>query len=775
MSKSQPLASSVVSLFVTLTLLATILWTWQAQLPSDEEDFSIGGAPYSTKNAWSHLNNITKAPHYTGSADHTKVRDYIVDALQELGLQVEVQSTLSLSSKYPVASHVENIIAKKPATVANTNPNGLALMSHYDSSTYSSYGASDAGSGVVVIIETMRTLIESGLEHSNDIYVVITDAEEQGLLGAEAFVAEHRYAKNIDLVLNFEARGSGGASYTLLETNGGNQTLIDAFAQAGIKHPAANSLMYSIYKMLPNDTDLTIFREQGDINGFNFAFIDDHFDYHTAQDTAARLDPSSFNHQIDYITALVPHFASADLTTLDSNTDYVYVNFANLGIIDYPFSWVLPMALLALIAFLGMMGWRAKNNQLSLKHLFLGIIPVIVCITLAVIVGWAGWRFLVWWFPQFADIRQGFTYSGHYIVAFGILLAMSSSAWFYSWITTKYAQMRAAEWYSGIVLFWLLINLLIAVYLTGAGFFIVIAISSLLILWLITNQDLSANYKAILICLLSIPGLVLITPQIPVFVIGLGLSSLSIATVLSVLVLMTFLPLMFLLKGVRSIQLFMTAGALISLIGVGLHAQYNVDQKKPSGVNYLFDAEQSRAFLFSYDKHLDSFNQQFFTQNDTDISGLRDVYPITPWRHPTFAKDTLPLNLQSASFFSKSKLNEDGSMTLSLEITPKRSLNFVQLSSSEAITVDLMSLQGKEFKRTNRQQRPGFVLRYVVTKMQPISISMTYRSDKQPEFRLIETAFDLTRQLPEFKPRPEHIMPTPFRYTDATIISQRID
>jgi hypothetical protein len=35
--------------------------------------------------------------------------------------------------------------------------------------------------------------------------------------------------------------------------------------------------------MLPNDTDLT-FREKKAIQGYNFAFIDGHYNYHTAQD-----------------------------------------------------------------------------------------------------------------------------------------------------------------------------------------------------------------------------------------------------------------------------------------------------------------------------------------------------------------------------------------------------------------------------------------------------------------------------------------------------------
>jgi hypothetical protein len=66
--------------------------------------------------------------------------------------------------------------------------------------------------------------------------------------------------------------------------------------------------MYSIYKMLPNDTDLTIFRENAHIDGFNFAFIDDHFDYHSEQDSYDRLDRNTLMHQGAYTSTLVKLF-----------------------------------------------------------------------------------------------------------------------------------------------------------------------------------------------------------------------------------------------------------------------------------------------------------------------------------------------------------------------------------------------------------------------------------------------------------------------------------
>jgi Zn-dependent M28 family amino/carboxypeptidase len=57
------------------------------------------------------------------------------------------------------------------------------------------------------------------------ILLFFSDAEELGLNGAALFVTQHKWAKDIGLVLNFEARGSSGPSYMLMETNKGMQHL----------------------------------------------------------------------------------------------------------------------------------------------------------------------------------------------------------------------------------------------------------------------------------------------------------------------------------------------------------------------------------------------------------------------------------------------------------------------------------------------------------------------------------------------------------------------
>jgi Zn-dependent M28 family amino/carboxypeptidase len=255
-----------------------------------------------------------------------RVREYIVSTLEAMGLSVEIQEGYTIS-KWGNLVKAKNIVSRIKGT---ENSKALLLLTHYDSAPHSSFGASDAGSGVVTILEGLRAFLERGKTPKNDIIILISDAEELGLNGADLFVNQHKWAKDVGLVLNFEARGSGGPSYMLIETNGGNSKLIEAFKEANPKFPVANSLAYSIYKMLPNDTDLTRFRVDADIDGFNFAFIDDHFDYHTATDTFDNLDVESLEHQASYLMPLLDYFSQSNLSNLKSNEDHVYFNVPSI-------------------------------------------------------------------------------------------------------------------------------------------------------------------------------------------------------------------------------------------------------------------------------------------------------------------------------------------------------------------------------------------------------------------------------------------------------------
>ena len=275
------------ALLSVLFVCGFLYYGFYSMMPSSGTPASLPETEFATERALVPLKEISKEPHFTTSEALSEVRTYIMGQLRALGLQPTTQEGFLLHPNRGVLSKPINILARLEGSEEGK---ALLVFTHYDSALVPSYGASDAGSGVVTILESLRAFKASGKQPKNDIIILFTDGEETGLDGAKLFVNEHPWAKDVGISLNFEARGSGGPSNMILETNHGNANLIKAFQDANPEYPVATSLMYSIYKMLPNDTDSTVLREDGDLDGFFFAFIDDHYDYHTANDNVERLD-----------------------------------------------------------------------------------------------------------------------------------------------------------------------------------------------------------------------------------------------------------------------------------------------------------------------------------------------------------------------------------------------------------------------------------------------------------------------------------------------------
>ena len=421
--------TSILSFIFILGILYWVFYSMMPQTISDNEALS----EFSTNRALKIVKTISEKPHFVTSQNHDEITTYLVSELEKLGLETSFQEGFALSD-WGNLTKPKNIIAK---IKGSNSEKALLLLAHYDSAPHSySHGASDDGTGIATILEGIRAFLNNKTPHKNDIIILFSDAEELGLNGAALFVTQNKLVKNIGLVLNFEARGTAGPSYMLMEVNSGNAELVDGFTKANPKFPVSNSLMYSIYKMLPNDTDLTVFREQGKIQGFNFAFIDDHFNYHTSQDDFAHLNQTTLQHQGTYLMPLLNYFSNADLKNLNSTQDFVYFN-TPFYFVSYPFSWVLPMWIGALILFLILVFIGIGKRILDFLEIAKGFIAIVTSLLFSGVITFLGWKMLLAIYPQYNDILQGFTYNGHDYIAAFVFLSLSICFFIYQKFTDK--------------------------------------------------------------------------------------------------------------------------------------------------------------------------------------------------------------------------------------------------------------------------------------------------------------------------------------------------
>ena len=216
-----------------LLLLGLIYYSINSLMPQKISSLKTLSTEFSTERALVPLKEISKTPHYVGSPENKNVREFLIKSLKDLGLSPETQKGYVFDEKRKALSQPINIIAK---IKGYESQKALLIFSHYDSALTPSFGASDAGSGVVTILECVRAFIASGEKPKNDIIILFTDAEEIGLVGAKLFVRSHQWAKNIGLAINFEARGSGGPSSMIVETNQGNKNLIQNFIKSNMRN-----------------------------------------------------------------------------------------------------------------------------------------------------------------------------------------------------------------------------------------------------------------------------------------------------------------------------------------------------------------------------------------------------------------------------------------------------------------------------------------------------------------------------------------------------------
>lgn len=276
------------------------------------------------------------APHPTGTDANAAVRARLLAELGTLGLRPQVEERFVCGGSR--CGTVFNVMARVPGTAAGEP--AVLLACHYDS-VWAGAGAADDGVGVGTVLETARALL-AGPRPRRDVWLLIDDGEEQALLGAEAFVREAERVKQTAAVVNVEARGTTGPSL-LFEMSTGNAGLVAAAALA-LPRPATNSIYYTIYQRLPNDTDLTVFKRAG-MAGVNFAFVGGPLRYHTPRDDLAHLDLGSLQHHGDHALAMVRALADEG-GSWKAPGDAVFFDVLTFFIVRWPQPWTLPLAVL---------------------------------------------------------------------------------------------------------------------------------------------------------------------------------------------------------------------------------------------------------------------------------------------------------------------------------------------------------------------------------------------------------------------------------------------
>jgi len=757
-------SNALVFAFLTVLIFSVVVGTsFYCLTPPPVVPNTAPPAEFSASRAFEHLKVIASEPHPTGSPANARVRDYLIHQLQGLELEPQVQRTgiPSLLDIYPgpyAAGIVENVMARLRG---NGSTGAVLLMAHYDSVS-TAPGATDDGSGVVTLLETLRAL-KNGLPLRNDIIFLFTDGEELGEVGSQGFVSEHPWAKDVSVVWNLDSGGSCGAAGIEIS----NGWALQEFKKV-VPHPLTSSIGAELAKLAPPGGDDTLVFDRKKLTIADVSYGGCQFRYHTAKDDVENIDLRSVQHLGIYTLAVARDWGNANLGETPAPLDSLF--FVIPGrIVSYPVALVRPLTVLLGILFVIVLVLGLRRGRLSLLPFALGTLLWLGSTLLCAALGAP-----LWWVLKRLGLVN-FSYSSAYnartyALAFVTLTIAAGFAAF------RFSRRRiGAENLTMGGLFWYLILAAISGWFTP-GLNVLFAFPlglGLLSLAMSSRSGRDRILGGILRLLFAVPAIFLFTLLIAAIGMGLPgdpLPSLVISVILTAIFLAFLAPQLDPITGAGNSRI----SAALALVGVVLlawgafHSGYDSRHPRPDTIAYWLDADTGKSSWISLDEKPDSWTSQFLTGRVEKAT--QNIF-VSPGDR-ILKSEAPPLPLPAPRIALQDDSSATNERVLRLRLTSARQPSTLWVSVQNA-TILWATIDGKKAPSKivdPRHKLWGFY--YAAPPAQGIELTIAVNPSDNPQVTLT----DQTNSLPEVpgfrsKPRTPDLMPLNyFPAFDSTIL-----
>jgi hypothetical protein len=722
---------------------------------------------FSAERAFKHLEFIAREPHPTGSIANSRVREYLVDQLKSLGLEPQIQKAVAATSfDIGGAPYGSGLVHNVTARVTGKNSTGVVVfMAHYDS-VATGPGAGDNGSGVVTLLETLRAL-RSDTPLRNDVVFVFSDGEEDGGLGARAFVDENPLAKDVSVAVVADSSGCGRVGLSVFDQHNG--WLVREFASV-VQRPLAASISDALGKLFGGFAmgDHLLFCQRG-VPTLGLSAGGCQTVYHTPEDKVGNIDLRTLQDLGNYAVPLARRFGNADLKHIRQD-EVIYFPFFRFTIF-YSAEWVRPLTVATLVALVAVVLAGLKRKILTGR----GLASSFLLWAIGVIVAGACNALLWWTLRSLHLVNSSFTsaYNAQvYAIAF-VVLASAIVSGMYAAFRPRIGPQNCA---AGAFLFWGAMIVVAQVFAPAATYLVVWPLLFALLplgyafAW---NRGDSPS--------LSVAKLVFAIPAITLFVPVIGYlciatvnpgQNLVIAAILTAVLVVLLAPQVEVMVG-RSRGFLPEACALVSLAFILLGAWrsgYDAQHPKPDSISYWFDADSAKASWISFDEKSDDWTTQFLTshpQSDT-VSIFATAGGDAVLKAPAPA---LSVPLPLIKIVADSTTGSE--RALQLQISSPRHARVIWVIVQNAVVVR-GALEGRELQLVEsdiRNKLWGFI--FVGLPPEGVRLDLTVKAPGTPQFTLTDQSDGLP-EVPGFSPRPRSAdrmsLPQVWPFFDATTL-----
>tara|TARA_R110002020_G_scaffold188940_5_gene387848 strand:- start:8588 stop:9958 length:1371 start_codon:yes stop_codon:yes gene_type:complete len=430
------------------------------------------------------------------------------------------------------------------------------------------------------------------------------------------------------------------------------------------------------------------------------------------------------------------------------------------------------MLILATLLFLFLIFYGLHKRKLNGKMIAAGFVPFLLSLVSCGLVGFFGWKLILAIYPQYVEIQQGFTYNGHWYIAFFVFLSLAITFAIYKKFSKKFNE---PSYFIAPLLFWLLINLAVFIILKGAAFFIIPVFFGLLSFFVMLRQE---RPNLLAMALLAAPALFIFTPLIQFFPVGLGLKMLVISCVFTVLLFALIYPVFgyYKMKGLLSVVCVLLAAFFF--IKAHTKSKFSEERKKPNSLVYYKDADTDKTYWLTYDKEIDEWTQQYLSENPEDASKILGEASYNKYgTNFSFAKEAPLKTIPDFEVILEADTLVENLREVKFTIVPKRKVNKIDLYA-ENNTFQSIMFNGKEMPSSSisknyRGTKNSALINYYVSENDSLKVHFSVAKESPVTFKVMEYSFDLMDDTQfNIAKRPDYTMPKPFVITDAVAVKR---
>ncbi|MEM9293084.1 MAG: M28 family peptidase [Acidobacteriota bacterium] len=769
-------------------LLAT---AWSTVQPTSPRDLEAPEQSFSAARAQLHVERLAATPRFVGTETHREAREYLLGELRNLGFDTEVQeAVVARRSAYapPIrVAKVKNVLGRRVLTEASAGGEStvVAVMAHYDT-VHHSLGAADDAAGVATALEIARALVASDNEAGaqgagTELMLLLTDSEEVGLFGAEAFVRDHPWAQEVDVVINLEARGVRGPSIMFRATEGYGG-LVRAFAAA--PRPLATSTSAAVFRYLPNNTDLTAV-EAGGLAGLDSAFIDGWAFYHTELDSPENLSPASLQHQGENALAAVRQLLGEDPDSWRGPLPVMFTP-APGWLVIYPSALALPLVILAVVLWLLATAMAVSRRRATWGRFLAALGAVLLAVSGTAVLVLLAVQQITRGDPDFLVMKGGVSYeTGSYALALA-LLAVALSALLTLLMGRGLGQENLVL---GAIGCWAVLAVVADRFLPGASYLfawptILAALGVLLRLPSKADaqaapEDESRGGRWVASVLLPMAAALLLwVPVLFLFLVTIGLQ-LMVGVAACVALIFTLLTPWWLEVGGRRAPV-LPALILIAAVGVGagpaLERAQSVEQPGYSSLYYRQAADGEKAFWVSEDPRPGAWVSRYLGENPQrgPEPGIAGEGRRGQWWS---AAPSLGLEGPAVEQVDRQEDLATGAQTLSFQLRSLRAAPAMDLALDSLSAVTAVEVAGQRFEAgdgsfpASGRARP--VLLFTGFGDEAVEVTLELAARQPTELLPVDVTLGLPDLPPQdaeaFVPRPEDEIPRQSSYRTDTV------